>query len=309
MTSIRQRALFVPQKHFETLPTDEQGGVTNFIFRTDDPAEKWIEETSEKIGDWKNLARSIYLRWAITINAMYIAKDYYDALPDEKALQTVAMRSVHGKAIYAPLAVWSGKQAASHYEQSKELLAAYGVADLVGSIEDIVFEIFEIYLRHNPLNFLKGPENKPMRKLFRDREANPTAWATAWAERCSNWRKKKIYSGLYTVVEQYWKESALLRPSTYKHTDVSDWCATVRMFSELRNLIVHSASTVSSELAQYSAIPTAMTFNFKKDEPLHVELHHLQSIECFLDQYLSALNISLLEKAKGPIHTWVPSKV
>jgi len=309
MTSIRQRALFVPQKHFEKLPTDEQGGVTNLIFRTDDPAEKWIEATSEKIGDWKNLSRSIYLRWAITINAMCIAKDHYDALSEDKALQTVTMRSVHGKAVLAPLAVWSGRQTALHYKQSTELVAAYGVADLVGSIEDIVFEAFEIYLRHNPECFLIGPENKPMRKLFRDRKANPSAWETAFAVRYSNWRRKKIYSGLYSVMHQYWNLTGLLRPSKYEHTDVGDWCATVQMFSELRNLIVHSAPKVSSELSQYCSIPTAMTFNFKEDQPLHVELHHLQSIECFLDQYLSALNISLLERAKGPIDTWVSSEV
>ena len=308
MTSIRQRALFVPQKHFEKLPSDEEGGVTNFIHRTDDPAEKWIEETTAKIGDWKNLSRSIYLRWAITINAMCIAEDHYSALPDEKALQTVTMRSVYGKAVHVPLAVWSGKQAASHYQQSTELVAAYGVADLVGSIEDIVFEAFEIYLRHNPESFIKGPDNKPMRKLFRDRDKNPEAWETAWNERYKNWRRKKIYNGLFSVMEHYWKEASLLRPSTYKHTDVSDWCATVKMFSELRNLIVHSAPSVSPELADYCSIPTAMTFDFKEGEPLQVELHHLQSIECFLDQYLSALNISLLEKANGPINTWISPK-
>ena len=308
MTSIRRRALFVPQTHFEKLPTDEQGGVTNFIFRTDNPTEKWIEETSEKIGDWKNLSRSIYLRWAITINAMCLAKDHYDALPDERALQTVTLRSVYNKTTYVPLAIWSGKQAASHYEKSTELVAAYGVADVVGSIEEIVFEAFEIYLRHNPEKFLVGPENKSLRKLFHDRQANPIAWRTALEVRLDIWRKKKIYSGLHAVMKQYWEETGLLRPSKYKQTDVSDWCATVRMFSELRNLIVHSASSVSSELSAYCAIPTAMTFDFKENEDLHVELHHLQSIEWFLDQYLSALNVSLLERAKGPIETWVSPK-
>ena len=96
MTSIRQRALFVPQKHFEKLPSDEEGGVTNFIHRTDDPAEKWIEETTAKIGDWKNLSRSIYLRWAITINAMCIAEDHYSALdlpPKFRTIQKVSLFS------------------------------------------------------------------------------------------------------------------------------------------------------------------------------------------------------------------------
>jgi hypothetical protein len=76
----------------------------------------------------------------------------------------------------------------------------------------------------------------------------------------------------------------------------------------LRNLIVHSAPTVSQELADYCKIPTSMTFDFKEGELLHVELHHLQSIECFLDQYLCALNISILEKANGPIGGWLSPK-
>jgi len=44
-----------------------------------------------------------------------------------------------------------------------------------------------------------------------------------------------------------------------------------------------------------------MTFNCKEGDDLNVALHQLQKIECFLDQYLSAFNISLLEKADGPI--------
>jgi hypothetical protein len=301
MTSIRNRALFVQQKHFEKLPTDEEGGVANFIHRTDELSEKWIEETTERIGDWKNLSRSIYLRWAITINAMCIAERHYEELPGEKALQTVTMRSVHGKAIHAPLAIWSGKQASEHYRQSTELVAAYAVADLVGAIEDIVFEAFEVFIRHNPEKFTRGKDNKAFRKLFRDRESNPTVWASAFEERFKSWRRKKIYDGLYTVMADYWKDAALLRPSAYKDTDISNWCASVQMFSELRNLIVHGASNVSKELAAYCQIQTSMTFDFKEGELLHVELHHLQSIECFLDQYLSALNISLIEKANGMI--------
>ena len=43
-------------------------------------------------------------------------------------------------------------------------------------------------------------------------------------------------------------------------------------------------------------------FDFKEDEELTIELIHLQSVECFCDQLLSALNLSLVEKFTGTLH-------
>ena len=79
------------------------------------------------------------------------------------------------------------------------------------------------------------------------------------------------------------------------------WAKTLEMIALLRHHIVHGMPTVTAELANLSNRPTSLTFNFKEGAPLKVELHHLQSVECFVDQLLNALNLSLLEKAYGTL--------
>lgn len=96
--SIRARALFFPQQHIERMQGEAKLEISNFIHRTEKLEEKWIEETTEKIGDWKDLSRSIYLRWAITINAMCLAAERYKEFPTDKALRTNTMRSRNGQA-------------------------------------------------------------------------------------------------------------------------------------------------------------------------------------------------------------------
>ena len=73
------------------------------------------------------------------------------------------------------------------------------------------------------------------------------------------------------------------------------------MIALLRHHIVHGMPTVTAELANLSNRPTSLTFDFTEGAPLKVALHHLQSVECFIDQLLSAVNLSLLEKAIGPL--------
>jgi hypothetical protein len=107
--------------------------------------------------------------------------------------------------------------------------------------------------------------------------------------------------GFGRVFRAYYQAADLRRPSMYKHTDIDTWCDTINGVAELRNLIVHGAPCVSSELSEFSKRPTSMSFDFVEGAPLIVRLHHMQSIECFADQLLTALNISLLEKAIGPL--------
>lgn len=61
------------------------------------------------------------------------------------------------------------------------------------------------------------------------------------------------------------------------------------------------APRTSDRLAALSNTQTSMTFDFVAGEALDVKLHHLQSIECFCDQQLTAVNMSLLERAIGPL--------
>jgi hypothetical protein len=56
-------------------------------------------------------------------------------------------------------------------------------------------------------------------------------------------------------------------------------------------------TNVPPELAEFSLQPANMGFDFREGEKLEINLRHLQGVECFLDQLLTALNLSLLERA------------
>lgn len=73
------------------------------------------------------------------------------------------------------------------------------------------------------------------------------------------------------------------------------------MVGELRHHVVHGAATVSEKLARLSNTETSLTLDFAAGQPLDVQLHHLQSVECFCAQLLGAINLALIEKAMGPL--------
>lgn len=299
--SIRKRTSFAPQKKIEW--RDHQGeGIQNWIHQTEKAEEKWIEETTKTIGVWRDISRSVYLRWAITINAMHVSAKHYASLSADRRLKTETIRSLDGNAVKVPLAVWTGAEASERYGESQELIAAYGFADMYGVIEDIVFDAHEIFRRHQPGDLIKGSEFKDLRRLYAKRGENPDAWASAWSKRFEDWRRKKLYDGLPRVALSYWTGCGLKEPSTYKYTNVSDWMDTIKMFSVLRNHITHSAPTVTQELEESCKIKGSMGFNFSAGAELKVELFHLMAIECFIDQYLTALNMSLLELVYGKGH-------
>jgi hypothetical protein len=299
--SIRKRTSFAPQTKIEWRDHEGQG-IQNWIHRTEKPEEKWIEETTETIGSWRDISRSVYLRWAITINAMDVSANYYRDLADDRRLKTETLRAANGAAVKVPLAVWTGAEASERYAESKELIAAYGFADMYGVIEDITFDAHEIFNRHNPQNLMKGPDYKELRRKFAKREEDHEVWSDAWLKRFEDWRRKKLYDGLPHVARSYWNACGLKKPSPYQHTEIADWMDTIKMFGVLRNHITHSAPNVTEELADACNIKGSMGFDFKAGAELKVELFHLMAIECFIDQYLAALNMSLLELVYGYGH-------
>lgn len=303
--NLRQKAIFVP--HIR-IPWREGGAVVaqpnNMVYKAQTPEEAWLEEATGKIGEWRSLTRSVYLRWAITINASELAQQRYRDLPEDRGLRTMTLRMVDGRPEQVPLAVWPAREAAQHYSTTTPLIAAYGVADLFGALEDIIFDFYEIFLRSNPQPLTHGPEYRDLRRLWHNRNNDAesgTQWRTAWQERFNSWRRKRAYDGLGDVLVALYRHAGLKRPSHYKHADVADWAGTLEMIAELRNLVVHGAATVSQRLAELSNTPTSLTFDFQVEADLDVKLHHLQSVECFGDQLLTAFNMSLMEKALGPL--------
>ena len=296
--SIRKRISFNPQRKVDWRDSSVKS-IQNIIHVAGSPDEHWIAETTEKIGDWRNIARSVYIRWAITINAMEVSQNYYKKLSPETALETKAMRVKDGVPCLVNMATWTGAEASENYQIAQQPISAYAFTDMYGVIEDIIFDSYGIFLENNPLTILKGTDFKAQRKLFHSRNKKPDEWQEAWRIRYNSWRKKRLYDGLSAVMKAYWNSAGLKEPSNYKMTDIKDWAGTIFMFGELRNHIVHSAQYVSEKLENACEIKGSMNFSFKSEELLEVDLFHLMAIECFIDQYLTALNLALIEMVRG----------
>lgn len=305
LRNLRQRAVFVP--HFRIPWQDGVAAIVqpnNLVHRARNADEAWIEEATGKIGDWRSLTRSVYIRWAITINASALAEQRYRDMREDQALRTNTLRVVHGHPEQTILAIWPAPEAAGHYATVTPLIAAYGAADLFGALEDVLFDLYEIFLRHNPEPLMRGAEFRDLRRSWHRRGDNPEAaeaWQTAWAARFDLWRRKRAYDGLQNVLVAFYQHAGLQRPSFYRLADVADWARTLEMIAELRHLIVHGAAVVSDRLAALCNTQNSLTFDFEAGQPLDVRLHHLQSVECFCDQLLTAINLSLVERAIGPL--------
>jgi hypothetical protein len=296
---IRSQVNFVPHVHLLPIEGDNNcPPITNVIVRVNDSEDKWIEETTEKIGDWRSLSRTTYIRWSLAINGLMVASERYQDWPGDRKFVVKTMR-IDGE---ASIAEWSGETTSEHCKSTAELIAANCIVDLYGCLEEVVFEAYRIYLNHNPLAILPGDCFRELRRLFRKFQAGEEggeAWPEQWEKRVTSWQRKRLYDGLGKVLKSYFQHTGLERPSWYQLTTVDTWAETISGISELRNLITHGGTKVSQELADFSERPFAATFDFETGAPLVVKTHHMQSVEMFIDQLLFALNISLTEKAFG----------
>lgn len=179
-------------------------------------------------------------------------------------------------------------------------MAAWGLIDLYSCIEEFVFEFYKTFLDHNPDSIIKGSEFRNLRRLKRESVKGPECeekWKVAWKERLESWQRKRLYDGLNKVFLAYTSVTGLKTPSNYKSSTIETWAETIKGISELRNCFTHGVETVTKELSDFSSKPNSMLFDFEEGKPLSIELKHLQSVECFLDQLLTAINLSLIERA------------
>jgi hypothetical protein len=302
--SFRNRVLFVEQTEIDVQDPAVEGGlpsIQNVIWRTEDPEKKWIEYATERVGDWRSFTRSVYMRWAITINALHVARDRYRSHP-EIALTVDTVRVSEKGTQRVHLAVWPAAQAASNYDASIPLMSAYGVQDLFGAFEEIIFALYEIFLTAHPQELMKGPEFKELRALYRAKDAGKNEMATfeaAWAQRFEAWRRNRSYDGLHRVFASLWRAAKLKRPSWYQLSDIEDWCRTIETIGEIRHLIIHGEDLVSKRLGDLCAAQPHLGFKFREGDRLDVQLIHLMIVEQFLDKLLSTINFSLFELALG----------
>lgn len=298
--SIRRRAGFT--KHVKAAFSEvSPGDASNIVLPRSEKYDFWIADVTSQIGDWRSYIRDVYLRWAITINAMHLAMEHWKGRPADVALQTLSLRpDKESRAQPVPVATWPAPTAVENYWKATPLLSAYGVCDLFGAVEEIIFELYETFLSDKPEELMKGEEFRDLRRLYKGRnqsEDTQKEWEAGWIDRLSKWRRKKLYGGLHNVLRSFFNKSGLQKPSFYKHTDVDDWCRTIEAIGELRNCVTHGMGTVSQKLAQLTEKLPGDAFRFTEGAALNVELQHLMFVECFADQLLSAINVACIEKA------------
>jgi hypothetical protein len=213
--------------------------ITNFVHKARRAEELWIQETTSKIGDWRSVTRSTYIRWALCINGLLLAARNYVEWEPDRQFKINALRVQDKKPELAPIAIWTGKEAAENHERTAELVAAYGMLDLFGALEEILFQAYRIFLEHHPSTLLKGAEQKGLRQLYYAQRRNPALseeWLVAWRERLDSWQKRRVYDGLGKVFKAYFRDADLKRPSFFEMTTIDHWAETISGIAELRRL-------------------------------------------------------------------------
>lgn len=301
--SFRNRVIF--GSHLKVNPLDpkivEANPGISFAWIGDDSNTKWISEVTSRISDYKVFAKSVYMRWAITINALHVARDRY-ASDDRLALAVDHLAMTPKGPEREHMVIWSGHQTAENYTSIIPTISAYAIQDMFGALEEIIFDIYETYINYNKLEILKGPDFRELRRLLRDQEDSPEKkldFESAWDDRLDSWRRKKIYDGLHRVFKSFWNRAKLSRPSWYKETDVDDWAKTIELFSELRNLITHGEDFASSRLELLSNDQPFLGLKYVAGELLDPDLFAMMVMESFIEKFLGALNFSLMELGFG----------
>jgi hypothetical protein len=271
----------------------------NIIVARNADVPNWVADTTSQIGEWRAKARDVYLRWAITINAMYESAEAWQGKSAEKALHTSTIRpGKNGAPEKVTLAIWQSKVAAENYKKAAPVLSANGFVDIFGLLEEVIFEWLVILLDDDPILILQGSNFRDLRKLLAKRDENETSmakWQEAWSIRLAEWRRKRAYDGLNKVFLCYFEWSKLKRPKHYQKTDIKDWAKTIECIAAIRNSLVHGDAKVSEKVATLCVESVGNVLDFKKDEALVIKLQHLMYFEMFFDQLLSALNLSLIE--------------
>lgn len=288
--------IFIPEGYIDHLPP-----INNIIIKATHPEEQWIEDVTEQIGDWRAKLRSTYIRWSLAINGLHVAAEKY-ADPEWAKQHRFVVESLRPDD--SVIANWDGQTASEAHRKTVPMLTAFGIIDLYANLEEVIFSLYRTYLNYHPNKILEGDDFKELRQLQRQAKTDASqraVWEKAWQEQLNRWHRKKLYDGLGKVFKAFCNSAAIKAPSTYEHTTVETWAEFIEIIALLRNALIHGATTVSEELAAVCARPYASTFDFTEGKPLVINLYHLQGVDLFCEQLLTALNLSLLELVYGSV--------
>lgn len=300
--SARGRQDFVGHVHLSIEEVYAGAQINNIICKANTEKGAWVEKACSNIEEWRAIFRSTYLQWAIAINGIHVAANRYsdpDWQKKHKSFYATALRVDNtGEPKIVQIAEWDGNTAAKNHLMTQPRLVAYGLIDLAACFEEWVFALYRCYLNYHPDSLLRGPENKDLKELWKKAKGNPdfsAEWNQRWTERVDEWQIKKGYKGLHNVFKALLNEAKLTKPKNFKQSNESTWAESLRLVIVLRNLLIHGAEKVNKELEELSGKPHSLGFQFKAGDSLELELFHLQSVELFADQLLSAINLSLVE--------------
>ena len=275
--------------------------INNIIIARASERGRWLEEAMTAIGEWRATMRSTYIRWAIAINGLFVAGENYrdPQWQSEKQFVVGSLRSgKSGQAERVTIAQWRGEEASQRHLETIPMLVAYGVIDLFACLEEWLFAMYRLFLNQHPDGLLKGDDFRPLRQLRRKAQADASlqpSWNEEWEKRLDGWQRRRLYDGSENVLLAFFAESGLKTPARYTQTTVQTWSESLRLLAVLRNLLIHGEKQVNAELAALCGKPHSLGFAFKEGEPLALEVLHLQAVESFTDQLLTAVNLSLVE--------------
>jgi len=276
--------------------------INNIVIKAKKPGEEWLQESMELVGEWRAIFRSIYIKWSLALNGLNIAMSRYSD-PDwhaEKQFFVTSLRSDEaGRAQSTQIAMWDGPEVVKNHRAVIPYLAVWGIIDLGSALEEFIFDLYRVYLWQNPQNLLQGPEYKDLRILNADSSKSKddnARWETAFTARLDDWQHKVVYGSKAKVFLAYCNLAGLKTPSIYTQTTINTWADCLNGVCILRNCLIHPNAKVPKELGDFAASKLNIGYDFKEGDPLQVTLKDLQCTECFLDQLLTGLNLSLVER-------------
>jgi hypothetical protein len=276
-------------------------GVNNFIITPENPEDEWTTSLMKQIGEWRAVLRSTYIRWAMAINGLHVAAAKYKAETTPKKFTVSSIRSDRSGPHQKVIAEYSFKEAAQYHLNIQPMLCAHGFIDMYAGLEEMVFGMYRKYLLANPDQLIEGPDFKDLRKLRRNASDSPQAkeaWDKALLERLDQWQRNRLYDGLNKVFLAFCQSSGLKTPAGYTQSTVATWSDSIAGISLVRNLLIHGENTVPQELEEFSLKPHGLGFKFKGGQLLRLSLFELHVLETFCDSLLTALNLSLMERAR-----------
>ncbi|MEM9373450.1 MAG: hypothetical protein AAGA55_07385 [Planctomycetota bacterium] len=288
--------------HWKNLDPEDLPTISNLVLKSKSTAGMWIEESSVLVGDYRSKLMSMYIQWSLAINGLHVAHDRYSD-SEWNSTKQFTVSAVRPTETGLPptvqtIAKWPGIRAAQAHLETTTKLIAWGIVELYALLEEFVFALYRVWWNNNPEGLLSGKEQKHLRALRVQAESNEVlkqSWKDAWENRLHSWQRNRLYSGLDKVILSYFQHTGLEKPSSYQESSPKTWAETIMLIALLRNALVHGAKTVSPELAAASDVRHNAGLEFRESSNLELRLFHLQAVEYFFQQLLTAINLSLSE--------------